>query len=61
MLTLGAAGLSVWRALVWPTRAARDWLRENSSPTMAARAAQTIMIRILTMFRFQEFVFMVPA
>jgi len=61
MLTLGAAGLSVWRAVVWPIRAARDSLNEASSPTMAARAAQTMMTRILTMNRTQEFVFMVPA
>jgi len=61
MLTFGAAGLSVWRAVVWPIRAARDLLTESSSPTMAARAAQTMMTRILTRYRAEEFVFMVPA
>jgi hypothetical protein len=58
MLTFGAAGLSVWRLLLWPIRAASDSLTENSSPTTAARAAQTMMTRILTMNRTQEFVFM---
>jgi hypothetical protein len=61
MLTLGAAGLSVWRLVVWPIRAASDSLTENSSPTSVARAAQTMMTRILTMNRTREFVFMVPA
>jgi hypothetical protein len=58
MLTLGAVGLSVWRAVVWPIRAARDSLKDNSSPTMAARAAQTMMTRILTRYRAEAFVFM---
>jgi hypothetical protein len=58
MLTLGAVGLSLWRAVVWPIRAARDSLKDNSSPTMAARAAQIMMTRILTRYRAQAFVFM---
>jgi len=61
MLMFGVAGLSVWRAVGWPIRAARDWLRENSSPTRAARAAHTMMTRILARYRAEEFVFMVPA
>jgi hypothetical protein len=60
MPTFGADGLSVGRAEVRPIRAASDSLTENSSPTMAARATQTMMTRILTMYRAQEFVFMTP-
>jgi hypothetical protein len=58
MLTLGAAGLSVWRAVVVPIRAARDSPNENAKPTIPTRARHITMPRILTNQRADEFVFM---
>jgi hypothetical protein len=57
MLTFGAVGLSVWRAVVWPIRAARDAPAQNSIPATAAMARQIMMTRILARYRAEGFVF----